>query len=76
MRSLQKQPQRVASYFKHRKIAYAAWIERYFNAGLIYTEPSLTADKNNTLKPGQKLSGYLLIIRPTAKAVLGAHTHV
>jgi hypothetical protein len=24
MRSLQKQPQRVASYFKHRKIAYAA----------------------------------------------------
>jgi hypothetical protein len=41
-----------------------------------YTELSLTADKNNTLKQAQKLSGYPLIIRPTAKAVLGAHTHV
>jgi hypothetical protein len=41
-----------------------------------YTEPSLTADKNNTLKQAQKLSGCPLIIRPTATAVLGACTHV
>jgi hypothetical protein len=41
-----------------------------------YTELSLTADKNNTLKQGQKLSGYPLIIRPTATAVLGVRTHV
>jgi hypothetical protein len=41
-----------------------------------YTKTSFTADKNNTLKQGRKLSGYPLIIRPTAKAVLGAHTHV
>ena len=32
MRSLQKQPQRVASYFKHRKRAYVARIERCFYA--------------------------------------------
>ena len=41
-----------------------------------YTKLSLTADKNNTLKLGQKLSGCPLIIRPTAKAVLGRCTHV
>jgi hypothetical protein len=41
-----------------------------------YTKPSLTADKNNTLKQGKKLKGCQLIIRPTAKAVLGARTHV
>lgn len=43
---------------------------------MLYTELSLTADKNNTLKQGQKPSGYPLIIRPTAKAVLGRYTHV
>jgi len=39
-------------------------------------KPSLTADKNNTLKQGRKLRGCPLIIRPTAKAVLGARPHV
>ena len=41
-----------------------------------YTKISFTADKNNTLKQGSKLRGCPLIIRRTAKAVLGAHPHV
>ncbi len=43
---------------------------------MLYTKFSLTADKNNTLKQGRKLSEYPLIIRPTAKAALGARVHV
>jgi len=43
---------------------------------MTYTKPSLTADKNNTLKQGSKLRACPLIIRPTAKAVLGVCTHV
>ena len=58
------------------------------STAMSYTEPSLTADKNNTLKQGQGRKnsnainkddlpiGHTQLTSLTAKAVLGVRTHV
>ncbi|MBE0642560.1 MAG: transposase [Bacteroidetes bacterium] len=41
MHKLQKTPERVAKYFQHPYIRYAARYARYYYAGLIYNQPLL-----------------------------------